>query len=467
MVARDALRAAKTIFIRTAIHPGVDELIEEGLQFQSFDAVYESAPSFEVVYDTIVESLISAAIGGDITYAVPGHPLVAEETVRRLIERCRNDNLQVQIVGSASFIEPALSALQLSLDRGILFADALSMDHFDLKPDVDLILYQVFDQHTVSNVKLNLMNEYPDDWVVTVVRAAGVPGQETVTSVPLHRLDRVDVDHLTVVYVPLLPKEHRKSRLEDLVAVMAKLRGEGGCPWDREQDHQTLKRYFIEETYEAIEAIENGDMEELCEELGDVLLQVVFHAQLETEVGVFDIQDVIKAIVDKLIRRHPHVFGTLEVEDSAEVLRNWEQIKKSEKGEGWRKSVLDGVPVGLPALIRAMEISKKAVKVGFEWATLDDVLLKLEEEVGELREAIQSGNEIEISSEIGDLLFTVVNIARWKKIDPEESLREMVKRFTRRFQYVEAGAKSAGRELKSMSLPEMNALWDDAKRTGR
>ena len=466
LAARDTLRAAKSLFIRTSVHPAVDDLIVDGVSFESFDSVYETADSFDVVYQTIVDTLLKALFHTDVTYAVPGHPLVAEETVRRLIAECRDRGIPFKIVSSASFIEPALSALQLSLDRGIVFADALSMDTFELKPDLDLILYQVFDQQAASNTKLALMAEYPHDWQVTVVCAAGVPGVENVSVVPLHKLDRAKVDHLTVVYVPLLPKDQRKCRFDDLVWVMARLRGEGGCPWDREQDHHTLKRYFIEETYEAIEAIDNGDMDSLCEELGDVLLQVVFHAQLESEIGVFDIRDVIKSIVDKLIRRHPHVFGTLDVADSDEVLRNWEAIKKTEKGDGWRESVLDGVPVGLPALMRAMEISKRAVKVGFEWENLDDVFTKLEEELAELKEAVRAGNDSEISSEIGDLLFTVVNIARWKKVDPEDSLREMVNRFTRRFQYVEAGAKSSGRDIKSLSLSEMDALWDEAKTTG-
>jgi tetrapyrrole methylase family protein/MazG family protein len=245
---------------------------------------------------------------------------------------------------------------------------------------------------------------------------------------------------------------------------MARLRGEGGCPWDREQDHHTLKKYMVEECYEAIEAIDNDDLDALCEELGDVLLQVVFHAQLEAEVGVFTVDDVIARIVDKLIRRHPHVFGDLSVEDSDEVLRNWEQIKKSEKGEGWRKSALDGVPVGLPALMRAMEISKRAVKVGFEWEKMEDVLAKMEEEVHELREALSVGNKPEIESEIGDLLFTVVNVARWQKVDPEEALRRMVNRFSDRFRYIEEAAAAEGRSIQDLTLAQMDAHWDEAKK---
>jgi tetrapyrrole methylase family protein / MazG family protein len=330
--------------------------------------------------------------------------------------------------------------------------------------DVGLLLYQVYDRETASPVKLALMKTYPDDWPVSVVWHAGEEGAESVEHIPLHRLDRATTDHLTTVYVPPLPPEKRKKSFTDLVYVMARLRGEGGCPWDREQDHQTLKRYLIEECYETIDAIEADDLDALKEELGDVLLQVVFHAQLEAEVGTFDVDDVIAVIVDKLIRRHPHVFGDLEVADSDEVLRNWEQIKKAEKGEGWRESVLDGVPSSLPALMRAMEISKRAVKVGFEWEKVEDVLSKMEEELQELREAIASGRVEEVRDEIGDLLFTVVNIARWQKIDPEEALRHMVTRFYTRFRHIEQAAQRQGRDIKDLTLAEMDMLWEEAKR---
>lgn len=464
VAARDALRAAPRLFLRTAIHPAAEDLASEGVRFESFDGLYETLTSFEEIYETIVVRLLDEAANGDLAYAVPGHPLVAEETVRRLIPRARESGIPVKVIGSASFIEPALAALDISLSGGLLLIDALSLPAVPPRPEVGLLLYQVYDSATASTVKLALMEEFPDDWEVRVVRGAGVAAAERVESLPLHRLDRVEVDHLTVVYVPPLPKDLRKKRFDDLVWVMARLRGPGGCPWDREQSHSTLKRYMVEECYEAIEAIDNDDLDSLCEELGDVLLQVVFHAQLEAETGCFNIDDVIRIIVDKLVRRHPHVFGAVNVADSDEVLRNWENIKRSEKGEGWRESALDGVPKGLPALMLAMEISKRAVKVGFEWEKLDDVLAKLEEEVAELKEAIREKDRSEVEAELGDLLFTLVNVARWQKIDPEEALRAMVRRFSTRFRYVEQAARDQGRRLEEMSLTEMDALWEEAKR---
>lgn len=464
VAARDALRAAPRLFVRTTQHPAVQDLTAEGVAFESFDPLYEAHDTFDAVYEAIADRVLAAARERDVAYAVPGHPLVAEESVRRLIARARAEQIPVRVVGSSSFLEPALAALGLSLDEGLVLRDALSIERHPLPPNLGLLLYQVYDRDAASSVKLALMREYPDDWEVAVVRQAGVAGREAVEKTPLYRLDRVEVDHLTVVYVPPLPKERRRKTFADLVEVMSRLRGEGGCPWDREQNHQTLKKYLIEECYEAIEAIDQDDLDALCEELGDVLLQVVFHAQLEAEAGTFTIDDVIQRIVEKLIRRHPHVFGDLQVADSTEVLRNWEQIKKAERADGQRESVLDGVPSSLPALMQAMEISKRAMKVGFEWERLEDVLAKMEEEVRELHQAIADDRMEEVFDEIGDLLFTIVNVARWQKVDPEEALRQMLRRFTTRFRYIEQQAAEQGRSLSEMTLEEMDALWEEAKR---
>jgi tetrapyrrole methylase family protein/MazG family protein len=249
-----------------------------------------------------------------------------------------------------------------------------------------------------------------------------------------------------------------------LVAVMARLRdSETGCPWDREQTPQTLKKYVIEEAYEVVEAVDSGQPDKLREELGDLLLQVVFQSQLASEVGLFDIHDVSRGIVEKLIRRHPHVFGDVAVTGSEEVLTNWEQIKRGEKGYEDRTSILDGIPAGLPALMRALEVSKRVVKVGFEWPSVDQVLDKVEEELGELRQEIAVQDADRMADELGDLLFTLVNVARQLKIDPEDALRRMTGRFAGRFRHIEAYAQSSGRSLDSLPLEEMEALWQQAK----
>jgi tetrapyrrole methylase family protein/MazG family protein len=253
------------------------------------------------------------------------------------------------------------------------------------------------------------------------------------------------------------------EKFERFVEIMARLRSPEGCPWDRQQTHRSLKKYVIEETYEVVDAIDAGDAEDLCGELGDLMLQILFHAQLAKEEGVFDIEDVLDGISTKLIRRHPHVFGQTEVAGAEEVLHNWDQIKMQEKGMETRASILDGVPKTLPALARAMEISKRAARAGFEWPNLEAVFAKLEEEVSELREEIYTGDDKRIAEEIGDLLFTIVNVARWMKVDPEDALRAMTMRFASRFRQIEEAAREAGRPLEEMTIEEMDAVWDRAK----
>lgn len=250
---------------------------------------------------------------------------------------------------------------------------------------------------------------------------------------------------------------------EDLVDIMTRLRSPDGCPWDREQSLETLKKYVVEETYEVVDAIDAKDMDELRGELGDLMLQIVFQSQLTREEGIFDIKDVIDGISAKLIRRHPHVFGDTQVENAEEVLHRWEQIKRGEKGFEHRTSVLDGIPSQFPALMLAMEISKRAAKTGFEWPNLDAVVDKLDEEVDELKHELKMGDTERTSEEIGDLLFTIVNVARWTKVDPEDALRAMTRRFGTRFRKIEETARESGKALEEMTLEEMDAVWECAK----
>ncbi|OWU64924.1 MAG: nucleoside triphosphate pyrophosphohydrolase [Armatimonadetes bacterium Cent15-Ar3] len=241
-----------------------------------------------------------------------------------------------------------------------------------------------------------------------------------------------------------------------LSVIMDLLLGPHGCPWDREQTHASLKKYLLEEAYETIEAIDHNDPEALAEELGDLILQPVFHMRLAERTGSFEFNEPLKRITDKLIRRHPHVFGETLVADSDEVLKNWDKIKQTEK----ERSILAGVPQALPALARAHEVSKRAARSGFEWPDFEGVLDKVHEEVAELREAVAGGDKAHIRDEIGDLLFTIVNIARWQKIDAEDALRLMLNRFQGRFESMEA---SAEKPLQELTPAEWDQLWNQAK----
>ncbi len=252
--------------------------------------------------------------------------------------------------------------------------------------------------------------------------------------------------------------ENLKS-FDTLIKIIAKLRAPDGCPWDKEQTHKSLRNNILSETYEVIEALDKGEAAELCEELGDLLLQIVLHAQIAKDDKEFDIGDIIEGISGKLIRRHPHIFGDVKVKDSKDVMHNWEALKKQEKPE--RKSMLAGVPKDMPALAYAYEISRRAVRVGFEWENLQGVIDKIQEEIGEIKDA---KNNEEKTDEIGDLLFTLVNYARWEGVDPETALREANQKFYRRFSKVEELARKQGKELPKLTLKEWDDLWEEAKR---
>lgn len=249
---------------------------------------------------------------------------------------------------------------------------------------------------------------------------------------------------------------------EDLQNIVTRLRGEDGCPWDKVQTHESLREGLIEESYEVIEAINRKDSINLCEELGDVLLQVIFHADIEREKEVFDIGDVIDGICRKLVYRHPHVFGSTQADTPEQVLENWEQLKKKEKHQKTQTEVLQSVPEALPALIRAKKVQKKAADVGFDFPQTTDALKKVFEECKELQDEIRLGGS-GIEEEFGDLLFSIVNISRFLKINPEFALTKAIKKFINRFEYVEKSALSEGKCLSDMTLEELDLLWDDSK----
>ena len=253
------------------------------------------------------------------------------------------------------------------------------------------------------------------------------------------------------------------SGFSRLMEIMRRLRGPGGCPWDAEQTHESLKRYLLEECYEVFEAIDTSNPQLLQEELGDLMLQPVFHAAIAEERGEFTIDDVLQTLCDKLVRRHPHVFGDQVVKSADEQVENWEKIKKAEKGEE-RKSALAGIPPHLPALLKAQKITEKAARVGFDWEHVDQVFAKVHEELHEFDEAMAGGDQERMEAELGDLLFAIVNLGRFLALDPEEALRKTISRFTRRFGHIEETLHQRGISLKDATLEEMDRLWEEAKK---
>lgn len=459
------LEGADEVYLRTNQHPLVNELPKKPT-YHSFDAWYDTATSFDDLYQRIAQEIVRLGQRPEgVIYAVPGHPMVGERTTQLILAAAKTADVSVQVLGGLSFIEASLQALQLDGMNGLQIYDALDITqlyHPPINPDFPTLIGQLYSRDVAAQVKLALMNLYPDETTVTLLHGAGTPNEKR-ESVPLFEMDHsTDIAHLTSLYVPALPY---LASFEALQNVMAHLRSEVGCPWDQEQTHESLRPQLLEEVYEVLEAIDNGDMNALKEELGDLLMHVIFQGQIAVEEGEFYFTETLHHIIAKLIRRHPHVWGDVAVAGADDVAANWEAIKAQEEadkqaaGKTARQSQLDGVPLSLPALVHAFRLQERAAAVGFDWPTVEPVIEKVFEEIEEIKAE-------PISAEFGDLLFAVVNWARWQGIDPESALRETNARFRRRFQHIEGRAKAQARTLQDMTLAELDAFWNEAKQLG-
>lgn len=463
------LKDSEEVYLRTCEHPVVKELEKEGMSFHSFDSVYEKYDSFEKVYEEITDTLLQLAKGKTIVYGVPGHPLVAERTVQLLLERGPIIDVQLEIEGGQSFLDPLFQALKIDPIEGFQLLDATSLNRDEIQIQQHIIIGQVYDTFIASEVKLTLMEKLPDDYEVYIVTAAGSK-EEKVRKIFLYELDReVEVNNLTSVYVPpvndetALYKEFSKLR-----EIIADLRGPNGCPWDKKQTHHSLKKYLLEETYEVIEAIDEEDIDHMIEELGDVLLQVMLHAQIGEDEGYFSIDEVIQAISEKMIRRHPHVFGTDYAETAEDVVNKWQEIKQAEKGIATKPaSVIEEVGTHLPNLMRAYDIQKQAAKAGFDWDQVDEAWDKVKEEISEFEEEMNKEHRDDnLEKEFGDILFALVNVARFYKFNPEEALFSTNQKFLKRFSYIEKKVKESGRDFEDFQLVELDQFWNEAKEKG-
>ncbi|CUO56321.1 nucleoside triphosphate pyrophosphohydrolase [Clostridium perfringens] len=457
------LKNNKNIYFRTEKHPTVDFLKDEGIKFESYDHAYEKYDSFDDVYKYIAEDLITKINDDeDLIYAVPGHPLVAEKSVINLIELCKENNIQYEVLPAVSFVDAMMEALQVDPIEGVKIIDAFDMKNQILDKRVGTIITQVYNNFIASEVKLRLLEGYEDDTEIIFVRAAGVEGLESIRKIPLYELDwQEDIDYLTSIYIP--KDLGNKKDFQDLLDIIETLRNPGGCPWDREQTHESLKSALLEECYEVIDAIENEDEDALIEELGDVLLQVVFHASIGKEDGYFDIMDVIGGISNKMINRHPHVFGNEKANTSEQVLVNWDEIKKEEKGIKTLTEEMQNIAKSLPATTRAYKVQKKAKKVGFDWDDVNCAMDKVKEELNEIKEVYNCEDKSIIEGEVGDLLFACINVARFLEVDGELALDKTIKKFIKRFSYIENEAIKNNKNLKDMTLEEMDKLWEEAK----
>lgn len=453
--------SSENVYTRTMDHPVIKTLQEEGVNFHSFDHVYEKHDQFEGVYAEIATALVQAAKVGPIIYTVPGHPMVAEKTVELLLERTE---VEVHISGGKSFLDDVFTAVHMDPIDGFQLIDATDFDRSDVTYRQHTIFCQVYDQMIASDVKLALLEDLPPSFEVAIIDRAGTP-EEIVRYLPIEELDReVWQSNLMVVYVPPVDDSLLHHQWNTLRDVIATLRGPDGCPWDQKQTHESLKRYALEEVYELIEAIDAGDDDEIIAELGDVLLQVMLHSQIGEDNGYFTIHDVIKSITDKMIRRHPHVFGDATFSTDEEMKQAWETIKQQEKeGKSINQGFFSSIPKNSPALMRSEDIQRKAVSAGFDWEHVDHVWEKLSEELGEVKEAIAEGTIEEIEDEFGDVFFVLVNIARHYHVHGELALHHANEKFINRFSYVEQQLRLQGKGIADVGDEEVHVLWEEAK----
>lgn len=461
------LKSASVVYVRTLRHPLIELLKDQGVIFESYDWVYEDKPTFESVYEAVAQDVAQKAKNENVVYAVPGNPFVAEKTVTHLCKWEKTAPWEMRIVHGVSFIDAMLTTLRRDPINGLKILNALDMEKHIPDPQIDNIVIQMYDRMTASNVKMALLKVYEDNQPVFVIRGAGVPEIEEIRALSLYEIDTEKglYDHLTSLLIPKVEEEEKtRYGFQDLIWIMERLRSEDGCPWDRKQTHDSLKPHLVEEAYEVVNAIEKNDVYELEEELGDVLLQVVFHSQIAAQNGFFHMGDVTTAICKKLIRRHPHVFGDLKVNDAQTVFNNWEAIKKGEKKENLHVESMERIPQGMPTLMRAYKIQKKAAAQGFDWENIDGAIEKVKEEFDEFLQSFHMGKKEDTIDELGDLLFSVVNVCRFLEIRPEMALNRTNEKFIKRFRHMEEKISKKGAKMENYSIEELDILWESAKK---
>jgi tetrapyrrole methylase family protein / MazG family protein len=404
-----------------------------------------------------------------VTYAVPGSPLLGDAVCRVVATLADEKEIPLKILSCVSGVEQALEAVGAGPAASLALVDALEIAGLHVPsfvPGVPALISGVTSASIASRVSEVMMTLYPAQHEVVLITPMDESGWLP-QSACLKDVSAAETSHAfnlgTMLFIPPLAQD---AGFESFQEIVAHLRAPDGCPWDREQTHQTLRQHLLEETYEALEALDANDMTDLCEELGDLLLQVVLHAQIAGESGNFTMVDILQGINRKLVYRHPHVFGSLDVEDVDGVLRNWEALKSAERQKDERKKkkgLLDGVPTTFPALAQAEEIQGRVARVGFDWPDISGVWEKLYEEIAEVRSA---PDEQARAAELGDLLFSVVNLARWYNVEPESVLRATNLRFRTRFAHIEKRVRRQGLDMSSMTLEQLDEYWEEAKREG-
>ncbi len=451
------LEATPLVLTRTLKHPTVNSLSNR-VKFESFDALYEEKETFDEVYQAIAEQIVQRLEKEDVVYAVPGNPFIAEKTVELLKKSLKND---VKIIHGTSFMDVLISKIGFDPTNGLRLINALNLPTITSNSEA-LLLIQCYDKIVASEAKIWLSQAFKDEQDVMIIRAIGTADEEIVT-LPLYQIDSYDkYDHLTSILV--LPEEKTIRRdFASLVDIVAYLRSDNGCAWDRAQTHQSVKGNFLEEAYEVAEAIENEDIYGLEEELGDMLLQVLFHAQIAKENGDFRLEDVVEGIADKLVIRHPHVYGEQKASTASEAHQSWDKMKMTVNNQKTIADVMGKYTRGLPATFRTQKIANKAKKAGFKWQTEKAYLEKIEEELKEVKAEFISGNKSELSEELGDLLYAIVAFINILGFSSDELLHNAGDKFIQRFARLEKKLIAKNRSFSDLDEAEIISLWQAEK----
>lgn len=452
------LTRARTLVLRTGRHPLGAWLAANRIAYSTLDALYEACEDFDAFNRRAAENLLALARSGDVVYAVADP---AMDSTLSALRGAAGADVAVRVLPGVSHADRCLAMLP-ERPEGVRLYAAEDFRSARVSPGEPLLLAELHSAACAGECKLRLMRLLPDDTVLRFFTGDN-EGRLSMAAIPLYALDRqAAYDHLTACYVPARPMAERtRFDMDDLVAVMTRLRAPDGCPWDREQSHESLLTHLLEECYEFVGAVREGDTAHMYDELGDVLLQVVFHAEIARQHGDFDIEDVTTAITGKMIERHPHIFGTVRADTSAQVLDNWEAIKRSQRGIRSVAEAMDDISAGLSATMRADKVQRKAAKVGFDFPDAASALQKVDEEAAEVRECLAQGRNPEM--ELGDLLFSVVNVCRLCGKNPDIALFASTDKFVGRFRGMEENINKAGKSVEDLTLSEMDVYWEAEK----
>ena len=455
--AHKALNENIPTFARTERHPIVKKLKEE-INIECFDDYFEKYETFDEVYEKITDNILELVKKhGKINYCTAGSPYYGDIVTKKLLSEYENE-INIIIIDGISFLDKCIK-LSGALDyKTIKVLDCLEADEFSFDINSFNIITQVDDYDMASQLKLKLMETYPDD--VSILKIDVL--EENVNKMPLYLLDQ-EKKYGFSTYFCILPIEISKKsvyNVTNLCRIVKILRGPDGCPWDRKQTHESIRHNVIEEAYEVVDAIDNDDIDNLIEELGDLLFQVVFHAELGSEEGYFNFGDIVTNLCKKMYSRHPHVFGDVKAENVDEALKSWESSKLKEKNLTTYTDNLKNVPKALSPLSRSYKIQKRAADVGFDWPDAQGAILKIKEELFEFIDEYNLNDSIKMEDEFGDLLFALVNFARFVKINPDVALNKTINKFINRFEYIETHSK---KDLTQMTLEEMDELWEESK----